>query len=118
MCCSSSSCRFPCAHFLTCVRVVLSPVVTYSFECFLSHDRPSFYFILVPTNITPLICLRVASMLGFSCSNEKVAAKLCCNTIHCVNILCECWTFVLVVPFHPACSTPKEFLFVLTFIMI
>jgi hypothetical protein len=49
VCCSSSSCRFPCARFLACARVVLPPAVTSVSACFLSHDHPSFHFGLVPT---------------------------------------------------------------------
>jgi hypothetical protein len=43
-------------------------------------------------NITPLIHLRVASMLGFSCSNEKVTVKLSCNVIHVVVPLRNSWS--------------------------
>jgi hypothetical protein len=39
-------------------------------------------------NITPLICLSVDSMLGFSCSNEKVTVKFYCNTVQFVVPLC------------------------------
>jgi hypothetical protein len=35
-------------------------------------------------NITPLICLSVESMLGLSCSNEKVTVKFCCNIVQSV----------------------------------
>jgi hypothetical protein len=48
-CCSSSNCRFPCARFLACAHVVISPAVTSVYACFLSHDCPRFHFGLVPT---------------------------------------------------------------------
>jgi len=31
-------------------------------------------------------------MLGFSCSNEKVNIKLCCNVVHYVVPLCSSWS--------------------------
>jgi hypothetical protein len=37
-------------------------------------------------NITPLLHLRVVSMLGFSCSNEKVVVNFCCNVLHVVPL--------------------------------
>jgi hypothetical protein len=43
-------------------------------------------------NITPLIHLRAVSMLGFSCSNEKVIVKLCCNVLHVVVPLHNSWS--------------------------
>jgi hypothetical protein len=42
-------------------------------------------------NITPLIRLRVVSMLGFSCLNEKVTIIFFCNVIHVVVPLCNSW---------------------------
>jgi hypothetical protein len=41
--------------------------------------------------ITPLIFLRVESMLGFSCLNEKVIVKFCCNVPHVVVSLHNYW---------------------------
>jgi hypothetical protein len=42
-------------------------------------------------NITRLICLSDASMLGFSCSNDKVDVKLCYSTFHLVVPLHSSW---------------------------
>jgi hypothetical protein len=43
-------------------------------------------------NITPLIHLRVVSMLGFSCSNEKVIEIFCCNIVYVVVPLHNSWS--------------------------
>jgi hypothetical protein len=40
-------------------------------------------------NITPMICFSVASMLGFSCSNEKVTVNFYCNIVQLVVPLCS-----------------------------
>jgi hypothetical protein len=42
-------------------------------------------------NITPLIRLRTASMLGFTCSNKKVIVKFYCNVLHVVVPLGNSW---------------------------
>jgi hypothetical protein len=65
VCFSSSNYHFPCARFLACVRVFLSPVVTYVSACFIYHDHPSFHFGVVPTLsifiplISPYLCLGI-----------------------------------------------------------
>jgi hypothetical protein len=43
-------------------------------------------------NITHLIHLRAASMLGFSCSNEKVIVNFYCNILHVVVPLHNYWS--------------------------
>jgi hypothetical protein len=43
-------------------------------------------------NITPLIYLSFASMLGFSCLNEKVTVNFCCSTVQLVVPLRGSWS--------------------------
>jgi hypothetical protein len=43
-------------------------------------------------NITPLIHLSVESMLGFSCSNEKVTINFFCNVLKFVVPLHNSWS--------------------------
>jgi hypothetical protein len=43
-------------------------------------------------NITPVIYLSVASMLGFSCSNEKVIVNLCCSIVQLIVPLRSSWS--------------------------
>jgi hypothetical protein len=43
-------------------------------------------------NITPLICLSATSMLGLSCSNEKVNVKLCFSIVQLVVPLRSSWS--------------------------
>jgi hypothetical protein len=43
-------------------------------------------------NITPLICLSVEAMLGFSFSNEKVTVNFYCNIFQFVVPLRNSWS--------------------------